>query len=458
MHFHSFVIFVIVIFFAIILSFNFNKVQAEYSLVTKIPIPNGQIPQLLAFEHNDRRNLLYVTISSSAGDIEIIDPLTNTIIDTINLGQNSTHFISDMTYNPITQKLYLLHSGSQQGHFFYQISVLDPDTQQIVNTIPLGGPPGNIAINPISGDMYVTSEGANTVYKIDPLHTIVNTISIPMAYGITYNFNKDLVYVTPFEINSNNGRVYVIDPQIASIIKIINVGNLPGVGIAYNFINDKVYVSNSRSSTVSVIDSSTNTLINDIPVGSFPYEILYNTYDGNMYVSNLNSHSISVIDSRTDTIKKTISESLSNPLLVFDMKVDSSTGYIYMSGYDGYVYVYQNIQHSNTCSKENQKHWDKIIFQITSENLTSTTNLPINSELDIKVQDSPVNVIDLKEKVIAFLNLTSTQENRDAIDIIDVDYDIACTSIEPVTESKQNQNNQTKSFLPTEDPTSLTIR
>lgn len=462
MHFHNFVIVIIAIFCAIIFTINLDKIQAEYSLVAKIPITGQGSPQHLAFEHNTYRNFLYATTISSFGDIHIIDPSTNTVIDTINLEQNSTHYISDIAYNPITQMIYILEGGSnQQGQSFYQISVLDPNTQQVGTTIPLRGFPGHIAVNPISGYMYATSwginTGSNTVYIIDPSHSIVNTISIPMAYGITYNFNKDLVYVSSYEYYSNNGRVYIVDPNIPSVVKILRVGNLPGPGIAYNYINDKVYVSNIRSSTVSVIDSSTNNLINDIPVGSFPDEILYNTYDGNIYVNNLNSASISVIDSRTDTIKETIGGYSSTPLYVSDLKVDSSTGFIYMSGYDNYVYVYQNLKQSNICSKENQKHWDKIIFQITSPDLASTVNLPLNSELDIKVQDSPLNVSDLKEKVIAFLNLTPSQENRNAIEIIDVDYHIACTPTEPVMESMK-KSNQTKLITPIENLTSLTLR
>jgi YVTN family beta-propeller protein len=54
-----------------------------------------------------------------------------------------------------------------------------------------------------------------------------------------------------------------------SVIKNIPVGIHP-VDVAFNPTNNDMYVSNQASNTVSVIDSSTNTVVTTIPVGSGP--------------------------------------------------------------------------------------------------------------------------------------------------------------------------------------------
>ncbi len=79
------------------------------------------------------------------------------------------------------------------------------------------------------------------------------------------------------------------------MIATIPVGTKPYC-IAYNPFNNYIYVNNIYSNTVSVIDSSTNTVIgNPIAVGNEPIGIAYNSANHNMYVTNYGSNTVSVI-------------------------------------------------------------------------------------------------------------------------------------------------------------------
>jgi hypothetical protein len=78
------------------------------------------------------------------------------------------------------------------------------------------------------------------------------------------------------------------------------------------------------------------------------------------------------------------------------------------------------------CNDESTKHWDKIIFKILDQKIAKKIQQPFNSELDIKVIDNPKKVADLKKKILDFLGLAATPENRKAIEIIDVSYAILC--------------------------------
>jgi YVTN family beta-propeller protein len=48
-----------------------------------------------------------------------------------------------------------------------------------------------------------------------------------------------------------------------------------------------MYVAKTSSNTVSVIDSSTNTVITTIRVGAAPTDIAFNPNNGNMYLANV---------------------------------------------------------------------------------------------------------------------------------------------------------------------------
>jgi len=67
------------------------------------------------------------------------------------------------------------------------------------------------------------------------------------------------------------------------------------VGIAYDSSNGYIYVANFFSSTVSVINGATNTVIATIPVGSMPAGVAYDPSNGYIYVTNYGSGTVSII-------------------------------------------------------------------------------------------------------------------------------------------------------------------
>ena len=76
--------------------------------------------------------------------------------------------------------------------------------------------------------------------------------------------------------------------------------------IKYNPSNGNIYVVNTFSGNISVIDNSSNTVKATIPVGDGPQDLKYNPSNGNMYVANTRSNSVSVIDSSSNTVKATV--------------------------------------------------------------------------------------------------------------------------------------------------------
>ncbi len=57
-------------------------------------------------------------------------------------------------------------------------------------------------------------------------------------------------------------------------------------GVAYDPDNQEVYVANSNSSTVSVIDTFIHQVIFTIPIGSNPFGVAYDPDNQEVYVAN----------------------------------------------------------------------------------------------------------------------------------------------------------------------------
>jgi YVTN family beta-propeller protein len=79
-----------------------------------------------------------------------------------------------------------------------------------------------------------------------------------------------------------------------STVITINVGESPQ-NMKYNPSNGNIYVSNSNSGDISVIDSDTNKVIHTIDAGESPQNMKYNPSNGNIYVTNKNSDNVSLI-------------------------------------------------------------------------------------------------------------------------------------------------------------------
>jgi YVTN family beta-propeller protein len=66
------------------------------------------------------------------------------------------------------------------------------------------------------------------------------------------------------------------------------------------------YISNSNIDTVSVIDTSSNTVVDTIPVGNGPYGVAVSASGTRVYVTNKFDNTVSVIDTATNTVIATV--------------------------------------------------------------------------------------------------------------------------------------------------------
>jgi YVTN family beta-propeller protein len=103
-------------------------------------------------------------------------------------------------------------------------------------------------------------------------------------------------------LSSLNSDVYSGSNQWTKSNSNISVGSKPN-SIAFGLGN--IYVTNSGSNTISVIDGKTNKVVATIPVGTSPHDIIGSML-GKLYVTNSGSDNVSVIDGKTNKVVATI--------------------------------------------------------------------------------------------------------------------------------------------------------
>jgi len=243
-------------------------------------------------------------------------------------------------------------------------------------------------------DCTITNE-ANKSPEPKPLVTSIRGFSGPL--GLVYDSNNKYVYVTNYgdsSSSSNNeaadaDKVSIIDTSTDKVIDTVSVGKKP-LAITYNPNNNHVYVANTFSDTVSVIDTlRNNNIISNIAVGHFPGNsssgIAYNSNNDNIHVANIGSDSVSEIDGSTNAVTSTIKQ-LFNPA---GIAYDPVNGYVYVAN-----------KESNTVS---------VIDTLGNNRVIAT----------IPVGTSPSAIIFDSDNGHVYVANTGSDNSRDTISVID---------------------------------------
>ena len=110
------------------------------------------------------------------------------------------------------------------------------------------------------------------------------------------NHNTNRVYVT----NTVSDTLSVIDGLTDTEIAEFAVGNGPG-GVGVNTFTNRIYVANGFDNNVKLIDGTDNSIDATISVGTTPTSLAVNEAVNRIYVLNTGSNSVSVIDGYTNT-------------------------------------------------------------------------------------------------------------------------------------------------------------
>lgn len=303
--------------------------MAEPVFTASIPIGR----ELFGSGVNDWDNEIYEA-SSAESKLYVIDALTNSVKDTIDVGFGA----QGVAYYRKADQILLVDMGNEA------LKILDRKTRQIVGSIAIPGHHAvKVAVDQALGKAWVTSMHGGSVSVVDlKKRAVLDTItigtggaqpphcnpwagecvaegSVPIEVGVDQKRHR--VYVASYKEN----HVTAINGKSHKVIgSRIPVGSVPN-GMGINPKTNSVYVANWQDGTVSVIKGTKRKVIATIPVGSGAqapthcYEALVITgcsrwgsmpmgdigvdqKRDRMYVTNSNDGTISVINGKSNTI------------------------------------------------------------------------------------------------------------------------------------------------------------
>ncbi|NLE60457.1 MAG: beta-propeller fold lactonase family protein, partial [Planctomycetes bacterium] len=168
---------------------------------------------------------------------------------------------------------------------------------------------------------------------VTPTATPVVTlpVTVPVANlshpkDVAVNPNTHRIYIT----SRDSDRLYMLDGMSLAVLGSVTVGDQPW-GVTVNPTTNKVYVANWGTSNVTVVDGASLGVIKTIYVGPNPTFAKHNPYTNTIFVVTYGSGSVAIIDGATDTMKATVTSGGSGS---WGLAVNPNLNRIYVSNRD----------------------------------------------------------------------------------------------------------------------------
>ena len=158
------------------------------------------------------------------------------------------------------------------------------------------------------------------------LPTTVPVSGLSHPKDVAVNPNTHRVYVT----SRDNDRLYMLDGISLAVLGSVAVGDQPW-GVTVNPATNKVYVANWGTNNVTVVNGATLAVIKTIYVGPNPTFVKHNSFTNTVFVVTYSSSSVAIINGATDTLQATVSAGGSGS---WGLAVNPNQNRVYVSNRD----------------------------------------------------------------------------------------------------------------------------
>jgi YVTN family beta-propeller protein len=221
--------------------------------------------------------------------------------------------------NPITGQIYVANNGSAT------VTVISGATESVVATIPVGTTPSAIAVDALTNTIYVANSGSGNVSVISgATNAVIATVAVgttPSALAV--DPLASIVYVA----NSGTNNLSVIPEATNAVSATVTTGTNP-VAVAVNPQKHVIYVANKGSGNVTVISGASNTVSATVTAGTNPVSVAVNPLTNQIYVANNGSNSVTLIAGATNA---TTTVADPNAMGLVAVTVNSVTGNVYVA-------------------------------------------------------------------------------------------------------------------------------
>ena len=182
--------------------------------------------------------------------------------------------------DPIAQRFYAVNRTDES------VSLVESDLQTA--TAVIGATVGAVVANPNTGHLAVLEPDASKVAIVDGTTVVHHPISL-YATSAALNPVTNRLYVT----NAADNSIEALDTGVLGAEQ-IDAGDRPNA-VAIDRQRELVYVTNSGTGDVSVVDGTTHAVLETVPAGTLPIAVAVDEITGNAYVANAGSNDVTVI-------------------------------------------------------------------------------------------------------------------------------------------------------------------
>ena len=230
---------------------------------------------------------LYVADTGKGGvpsaSVTVINASTYHVVATVAVGGNP----DGVTYDSLNGRIYVSNGGNQgDSTGANSVSVISPTTNTVVSTIPVGGTPVGIVVDPSTGLLYVGNWGTFNFSVINPTSDSVAATIVAGPFNApetgTWDPSSGDIYFPSWDapsVPNPKSNLTAIDPRTNTVAGEYPILGTSGLGIAYDPLNNALYVSSATGSPgVGILNGTTlQSVANFTPpccVGDFFYDSL----------------------------------------------------------------------------------------------------------------------------------------------------------------------------------------
>lgn len=228
-------------------------------------IPTGRSPEMIRLSRDDR--LIYVS-NEETSRIEAIDIETQVVVVDIATWPEP----EGIQLNADGSELYVTSEVADMVH------IIDAAAGVVVENIVVGTRPRRFIL-PSPDELWVTDELSGTVSVIDlQTRTVSHTLGFhpedgrgadvtPVGIAMTHDGRQAIVTL------GRANRIALVDIARKSVDAYVLVGSR-AAGVAINASDTVIYVANSLSGDLSIIDAASRTTYRSLPIGRVPHSVV----------------------------------------------------------------------------------------------------------------------------------------------------------------------------------------
>ena len=225
----------------------------------------------------------------SADGIRVVDVATRKVTGKINAGSDPEEF----ALSKDGSRIYVSNEDIMTA------TVINIAASKVEHLIPVGREPEGVGVTPDGKQFYVTCETGGEVFAIDTTsYKVVGHFTVAVRpRSVDFLTNANIGFIP----SETKGQLNVIDTGGPKVLKSVDLppGSRPmKVKVAPD--NKRVYVSDGRAGTVSVIDTQTYEVLATVKVGTRPWGIVLSPDGKYLFSANGPSNDVSVVDLATN--------------------------------------------------------------------------------------------------------------------------------------------------------------